>query len=75
MKSTGIRRVSDPDPVCPARLDPDPVIIRPDPKPWVYEIIYYSCNNDDKVKTRAQRIWWTNFRCVAYYRMPILCRK
>ena len=23
----------DPDPVCPERLDPDPVNIRPDPKP------------------------------------------
>ena len=25
----------DPDSVCPERLDPDPVNIRPDPKPWV----------------------------------------
>ena len=31
-----ITRVSDPDPGCPERLDPDPnpVNIRPDPKPW-----------------------------------------
>ena len=24
----------NPDPVCPKRIDPDPVNIRPDPKPW-----------------------------------------
>ena len=27
------QRCLDPDPVCPERLDPDPVNIRPDPKP------------------------------------------
>ena len=26
----------DPDPVCPERLDPDPVNIRPDPQPWTH---------------------------------------
>ena len=33
---SGLEKIMDPnpDPVCPERLDPDPVNIRPDPKPW-----------------------------------------
>ena len=29
----GLEKFMNPDPVCPKRLDPDPVNIRPDPKP------------------------------------------
>ena len=29
---SGLKKFMDPDPVCPERLDPDPVNIRPDPK-------------------------------------------
>ena len=37
----------DPDPVCPERLDPDPVAIRPDPKPCQsLEYILKSLKND-----------------------------
>ena len=31
-----LQKFMDPDLVCPEMLDPDPVNIRPDPKPWVY---------------------------------------
>ena len=30
---SGLENNMDPDPVCPERFDPDPVNIRPDPKP------------------------------------------
>ena len=30
----GQEKIMDPDPVCPERLDPDPVKIRTDSKPW-----------------------------------------
>ena len=30
---SGLKKFMDPDPVCPERLDPDPVNIRPDPQP------------------------------------------
>ena len=30
---SGFEKIMDPDPVCPYRVDPDPVNIRPDPKP------------------------------------------
>ena len=30
---SGLGKNIDPDPVCPERFDPDPVNIRPDPKP------------------------------------------
>ena len=32
---SGLEKIMDPFPVCPERLDPDPVNIRPDPKPWL----------------------------------------
>ena len=28
----------DSDPVCPGKLDPDPINIRPDPKPWMFAL-------------------------------------
>ena len=31
---SGLEKIIDPDPVCSERLDPDPVNIRPDSKPW-----------------------------------------
>ena len=31
---SGLKKFMDPDPVCPERLDPDPVNIRPEPQPW-----------------------------------------
>ena len=33
---SGLEKIMDTDPVCPERLDPnpDPINIRPDPKPW-----------------------------------------
>ena len=30
---SGPEKIMDPDPICPERLDPDPVNIRPDPQP------------------------------------------
>ena len=30
---SGLQKFMDPNPVCPERSDPDPVNIRPDPKP------------------------------------------
>ena len=35
---------TDPDPVSPERLDPDPepVNIRPDPKPWIIDPPHFS---------------------------------
>ena len=32
---SGLEKIMDPFPVCPERLDPDPVNIRQDPKPWL----------------------------------------
>ena len=32
---SGLKKFMDPDSVCPERLDPDPVNIRPDPQPWL----------------------------------------
>ena len=34
------QRCLDPDPVCPERLDQDPVNIRPDPKPCLKECFF-----------------------------------
>ena len=32
-----LKEFMDPDPVCPERLDPDPVNIRPDPQPCLVD--------------------------------------
>ena len=36
---SGLEETMDPDPVCPEMLDPHPVTIRPDPKPWLKQYI------------------------------------
>ena len=38
VSGSGLKKFNDPDPVCPERLDPDPVNIRPDPQPccWLW---------------------------------------
>ena len=35
MPRSGLENFIDQDPICPERLDQDPVNIRPDPKPWL----------------------------------------
>ena len=44
---SGLQKFMDPDPepVCPERLDPDPVNIRPDPNPcwWLIDFVLIFC--------------------------------
>ena len=59
----------DPDLVCPERLDPDPVNIIPDPKPWVYV-------NQMNVPTTVSRlVFLTQELCFIYKTSSRKCVK
>ena len=46
----------DPDPVCPERLDPDPVNIRPDPQPCLQALYLKRIMTLAEYKQRRARI-------------------